>query len=192
MRGMSQKHHFTRRAIVMLGSLTAGALLTTLCILPRQLRAQTKAADTSPAATRDLVGTWQGTLHAGKDLRTVVKVSKDEKGAYKANFYSIDQVPQPLPVDSITLDGSTVNMELKMIGGKFEGKLSADGNTIDGQWSQGPAQLRKPNGQFPSPRRRCLPWRLTQIPRWKWLPSSPAFPAGKARALGSGAANSKP
>ena len=141
MRGMSQKHGFTRRTVLTLGSIAAGALFIAWATAPAPLRAQTKPANDTPAANKDLVGTWQGTLHAGKDLRTVVKVTKDEKGAYKADFYSIDQVPRPLPVDSITLDGSAVDMELKMIGGKYEGKLSADGNTIDGQWSQGPTPL---------------------------------------------------
>jgi uncharacterized protein (TIGR03435 family) len=107
--------------------------------------AQTPAAQSpAPAAapnSKDIADTWQGTLHAGRDLRTVVKITKDDKGGYKAVFYSIDQGGQPLPVDSITLDGSTVTMKLNMIGGSFEGKLSGDGKTIDGSWSQGPNPL---------------------------------------------------
>ena len=95
----------------------------------------------APANTKDIVDTWQGTLHAGKDLRTVVKITKGDGGAYKAIFYSIDQGGQPLPVDSVTLDGTTVKMTLKLIGGSFEGKLSADGKTIDGDWKQGPNPL---------------------------------------------------
>lgn len=101
-------------------------------------------AQVGQAATntnQEIVGTWQGTLHAGQDLRTVVKVTKDEKGGYKADFYSIDQGARPLPASSITLDGLTVTIALNMIGGKFVGKLSADGNTIDGEWSQGPNPL---------------------------------------------------
>lgn len=137
---MLQIHGFTRRALLILGSIAAGALVAPITGIPTPLCAQASSPAAAPAA-KDLVGTWQGTLHAGKDLRTVVKVTKDDKGAYKADFYSIDQIPRPLPVDSITLDGSAVNMTLKMIGGKYEGKLSADGNTIDGQWSQGPTPL---------------------------------------------------
>jgi uncharacterized protein (TIGR03435 family) len=98
----------------------------------------------APAAApnpKDIADTWQGTLHAGRDLRTVVKITKDDKGGYKAVFYSIDQGGQPLPIDSITLDGSTVTMKLNLIGGSFQGKLSGDGKTIDGSWSQGPNPL---------------------------------------------------
>lgn len=115
-------------------------------LAPVCVRAQAAPQNAAPAATpapnpKDIVDTWQGTLHAGRDLRTVVKITKEDKGAYKAVFYSIDQGAQPFPVDSITLDGSTVTMKLNMIGGTFEGKLSADGKTIDGSWSQGPNPL---------------------------------------------------
>jgi uncharacterized protein (TIGR03435 family) len=78
----------------------------------------------------DIVDTWQGTL-----------LAKAAGGKYTAQFYSIDQDGQRIPVDSVTLDGSTVKMSLNMIGGTYEGKLSANGNTIDGSWSQGGPSL---------------------------------------------------
>src|ERR1700723_1407000 len=47
----------------------------------------------SPTANDDqgIAGTWQGTLHAGKDYRDVVKISKADDGGYKAVFYLPDQ-----------------------------------------------------------------------------------------------------
>ncbi len=85
-----------------------------------------------------IVGTWQGTLHVPQhDMRLVVKIAQTDAGALKADFYSIDENGRPLPVTSITLDGTTVKIDLNAIGGNFEGKLSADGNSIDGAWSQG-------------------------------------------------------
>jgi len=98
-------------------------------------------ASGAPFNPKDIVATWQGTLHAGRDLRIVAKITKDDKGAYKANFYSIDQGGQALPADGVTLDGSTVKFKINMIGGSYEGKLSSDGKTIDGSWSQGPTPL---------------------------------------------------
>ena len=71
----------------------------------------------------------------------MVKISKADDGGYKAVFYSIDQGGDGLPVSKITLDGSTVKMTLTMIGGTYEGKLSADGKTITGNWTQGPSPL---------------------------------------------------
>ena len=99
------------------------------------------AQATAPSAAQDLTGTWQGTLHVGQDLRIVLKVSKADGGGYKAENYSIDQGGQALPVDKITLDGSTVKFSVKLIGGTYEGKLSADGKTIAGSWAQGPNPL---------------------------------------------------
>jgi bla regulator protein blaR1 len=92
----------------------------------------------SLAQTADITGTWQGTLHAGSaNLRTVIKISKADDGSLKAVFYSIDQGGQPLPVDKTTLQGSDLKMSMPAIGGSYEGKVSSDGNSISGTWSQG-------------------------------------------------------
>jgi outer membrane lipoprotein-sorting protein len=101
-------------------------------------RGSAAPAQAAPAATQDISATWQGTLHAGQDLRIVVKISKSDDGGYKADFYSIDQGGQHLPVDKSTLDGDTVKMSVKVISGSYEGRLSADGKTITGNWTQGP------------------------------------------------------
>jgi hypothetical protein len=53
-----------------------------------------------------------------------------------AEFYSIDQTSDPLPVDSISLDGRSVKVALPMIQGSYAGTLSADSNSIDGVWTQ--------------------------------------------------------
>jgi len=119
-----------------------GTMLMVVMVAAAALAAADAQAGAQNAAKdKDIVGTWQGTLHAGRDLRVVEKITKDAKGAYKAQFFSIDQGGQPIPVDSVVVDGSTVTMKVGMIGGNYEGKLSADGNTIDGQWTQGPNPL---------------------------------------------------
>ncbi|MBB5062095.1 M56 family metallopeptidase [Granulicella mallensis] len=81
------------------------------------------------------VGTWQGTLHGDRDLRLIVKVSKDD-GKLKAVMYSIDQDARPMSASSDALDDSTFKAEWFF--GKYAGKLSADGKSIVGTWSQGP------------------------------------------------------
>ena len=118
--------------------------------MPRPPPPTRPPAQAAPASPHEIAATWQGTLHAGRDLRTMVKITKDDKGAYKGIFYSVDQIPQgaqPVNLDSVTLNGSDVKMELKLISVTFTGKLSSDGKTIDGNWSQGPNPL--PTGTDP-------------------------------------------
>ena len=105
-----------------------------------QAAAVPAATATQPAAAQDVVGTWQGTLHAGNDLRCVVKISKSSAG-YTAAFYSIDQSPQPIPATKTTFADGVLQLSIDAIGGKYEGKISADGKTIAGNWTQGPNPL---------------------------------------------------
>jgi uncharacterized protein (TIGR03435 family) len=86
---------------------------------------------------QNVTGTWQGTLKAGQqDLRTVVKILlEDDK--LKGAFYSIDQRSPAIPANTITRDGSNIKMTFSALNGTYEGKLSGDGNSIAGTWSQG-------------------------------------------------------
>lgn len=89
------------------------------------------------ARAQDISGNWQGTLKAGKDLRLIFNLYKGDKDAWSANMYSIDQTPQPIPVDSVAKQGSNIKIAVGLIGGTFEGKLSDDNKTMTGTWSQG-------------------------------------------------------
>lgn len=90
---------------------------------------------------QNLTGTWQGTLQVpqapGGQLRTVFKISRADDESLKGTFYSIDQGGRGLPVGAITQQGPAVKIAIPGIGGAYEGRLSADGNTIAGIWSQG-------------------------------------------------------
>jgi len=50
---------------------------------------------------------------------------------------SLDQGAKGLPVTSVTRDGESLKLELKQLGGRFEGKIAPDLTTIDGTWTQG-------------------------------------------------------
>jgi uncharacterized protein (TIGR03435 family) len=98
-----------------------------------QSQCQSLTADSSQGIT----GTWQGTLQVGRDLRNVVKISKADDG-YKAVFYFIDQSGgEGFPASKVTLDGPSLKMTLLSASATYEGKLSPDGKTIKGTWTQG-------------------------------------------------------
>ncbi len=170
----------------------AGATaLVSVCLfgLAHAPRVYAQAAAASPA--QSLADTWQGTLHAGKDLRTVVKITKADGGGYKAVFYSIDQGGDGLPVTKITLDGSTVKMTLTAIGGTYEGQLSADGKVITGKWSQGGAPLplvltratTETEWTIPPPRPHLPPMDANASPSFEVATIKPTKPDERGKAF---------
>jgi uncharacterized protein (TIGR03435 family) len=101
-------------------------------VAPPALRAQAAAAP----APGDLSGNWQGTLHAGKDLRIIVRLTKDDS-QLKAVMYSIDQGGQPINTTGVSLQGTDFKFTVPSVNGTYEGKLSADAKFITGTWVQG-------------------------------------------------------
>jgi uncharacterized protein (TIGR03435 family) len=115
-------------------------------LIPIDSRAQAPAAPATPAAAdpHRIDDTWQGTLHvaqANKDLRIVVKITKTDAGALKVVNYSIDQGGAAMNASSASFQDSILKFEIQAIDGSYEGKMSADGKSIAGQWTQGPNPL---------------------------------------------------
>lgn len=99
----------------------------------------------APAASEvhargDIAGNWQGTLQTEKSLRLILQIAKTDKG-WSAKMYSIDQGAQAINASSVTLDGSSFKYAVDLIGGSYQGTLSADGSSIVGTWTQGPNPL---------------------------------------------------
>jgi uncharacterized protein (TIGR03435 family) len=90
------------------------------------------------AQAKDLnvTGNWQGTLQAGQGLRIVMKITKVD-GKLRGISYSIDQGGQAIPLSSITVQGSSFNFAISPIDVTYVGTLSADGNTVTGNQTQG-------------------------------------------------------
>ncbi len=98
---------------------------------------------TGTLRAQDISGDWQGTLKAGpQELRTILQITKAD-GGWKATMYSIDQGADPISVSAVTLEGSTFKYKVDALRGSYEGKLSADGASIDGSWTQGRPQPLK-------------------------------------------------
>src|SRR5271154_5872596 len=96
----------------------------------------------SALLAQNIAGTWQGALKANGpngsvELRLVVKISRADDESLKATFYSIDQNPTPINANSCTLKGPSLKISITQLNGTYEGKVSSDGNSISGNWSQG-------------------------------------------------------
>jgi uncharacterized protein (TIGR03435 family) len=82
----------------------------------------------------DLAGIWQGTVKnpdTKEELRTVLKIASSDGDPIKGNFYSIDQTYLVFPA-TLTIQASVVKLSIPGIGATYQGKLSADGNTLTG------------------------------------------------------------
>jgi pimeloyl-ACP methyl ester carboxylesterase len=87
-------------------------------------------------------GDWKGTLDAGGvKLDLILHVTKKD-AALSATLDSPNQGATGLLIDSISATGKSLRFEMKSLGAMYEGIFSADGSQIDGEFSQGPQQLR--------------------------------------------------
>jgi hypothetical protein len=95
---------------------------------------------TAPIArAKGIVGDWQGTLKPlpGAELRLVLHITQGGDGSLKATLDSVDQAVNGIPVTSITLKDSKLNLTLESVHGTYEGTVNADATEITGTWSQG-------------------------------------------------------
>ncbi|HXS14495.1 MAG TPA: TIGR03435 family protein [Acidobacteriaceae bacterium] len=88
------------------------------------------------AQAQDAPETWQGTLHAGQDLRLVLQVSKAD-GALKGKLFSIDQGAGGQGTTTMSLDSSALKFTIVGMDASYEGKLTPDGKMAVGTWKQG-------------------------------------------------------
>ena len=85
---------------------------------------------------QNIAGNWQGTVQAGQQkMRVLFKIAR-ENDKLQATLYTVDRPSAPIAT-TITLEGSTVRMTIPSLNGRYEGKLSGDGNSIAGTWTQG-------------------------------------------------------
>jgi pimeloyl-ACP methyl ester carboxylesterase len=89
----------------------------------------------------DISGDWQGTLKAGpRELRLIMKIENGANGGWNGLLFSIDQIPDRgvgITANSVTLEGSTLKFTINPARATYEGKVSADGTSINGTWTQG-------------------------------------------------------
>lgn len=85
-----------------------------------------------------LTGAWEGRITVGgQSIRVVFQIADDGS----ATMDSPDQGAFGIPADRPVLEGGVVRIGVPAVGGRFEGALSDDGQTLTGTLHQGAAAL---------------------------------------------------
>jgi hypothetical protein len=96
----------------------------------------TPKADPKPAKPSDIDGDWHGSINSGQgELEIVFHIINTEEGLIaKADVPA--QGATGIPVTKVTRTGSALTLEMRQLGGGFDGTISKDLKLIDGSWSQ--------------------------------------------------------
>jgi uncharacterized protein (TIGR03435 family) len=92
-----------------------------------------------PLCALDIAGTWQGSIEAGKPQRIVVKITKDPAAAgWQGMVYSLDtsMASEGRATTQMSLQGTDLRFAIAPIDSSYQGKLSSDGATLTGTWTQ--------------------------------------------------------
>ncbi|UCG44400.1 MAG: alpha/beta fold hydrolase [candidate division WOR-3 bacterium] len=92
-------------------------------------------------AGNEIVGIWQGKLEVmpGTEMTIVFRISEADAGL-TALMDSPDQGATGIPTSSVSYQSKTLVIEVKGIGGRYEGTMQ-ENRTIRGTWSQGGSAL---------------------------------------------------
>ena len=147
-----------------------------VCLVARPVVAQ---------GPREIAGTWQGTLQGGKEQRIVVKIARDG-GGWKGVVFNLDSdnAYEGRATTQMSLEGADLQFAIAAISGSYVGKLSEDGATIAGMWTQGgqarPLNLARVEGDAAWE----IPKAMTSMPKdadpdWDVVTVRPGNPDGK-------------
>jgi hypothetical protein len=89
----------------------------------------------SPAVSAEFLGSWEGAIQFGATLHVVLTISNGKDGA-EAQMVSLDQGNAQIPVSSITQKGTKLTLDVKAVGGGYEGEMNKENTQIDGTWTQ--------------------------------------------------------
>lgn len=87
--------------------------------------------------SKELEGTWNGTLHGnGTQLRLVLTMSNQPDGTATGSIVNLDEGSLEIPV-TITQAASSVTLDLKAVGGSYAGAFDKEGTELVGTYTQG-------------------------------------------------------
>jgi uncharacterized protein (TIGR03435 family) len=84
---------------------------------------------------QSIIGTWQGTLPVGESPRIVLKIADAGNGTSRGSIVFVDRSATAFPLLSVIYRAPELSVAIAEF--SFRGKLSADGQSIVGTWTQG-------------------------------------------------------
>ncbi len=94
-----------------------------------------------PEIPEKFVGKWEGKLETpAGTLRLVFNLSNKD-GAGTGTIDSLDQGAMGIPISLISASENSIKIGVQVVSGEYGGKLSEDGKTLTGEWSQGGGTL---------------------------------------------------
>jgi hypothetical protein len=119
---------------VMDGNFTQGPASIPLK-LTRTGDAKVEIPKPSPPVAAEFLGTWEGAIDFGATLHVTLRISNGQAGA-EALMVSIDQGNAQIPVTTITQTGTKLTLDVKAVGGGYNGEINKEGTQINGTWTQ--------------------------------------------------------
>ena len=85
-----------------------------------------------------LAGHWLGSLKISPivELRLALDLKNSASGKLAGAMTSVDQGAATIPITALREEAGAVHLETQSVGGVFDGKISADGSEIAGEWKQ--------------------------------------------------------
>jgi hypothetical protein len=109
--------------------------------LTRTGEARTTPAPKSPRITKELEGTWTGTLDvSGKPMRLRVTMTNEPDGTSSGTVISLDGSNVDVPI-AIAQDAANVTLGISPVNASISATLNASGNELTGHYTQGGVSL---------------------------------------------------
>jgi VWFA-related protein len=121
------------------------------------------SGEVQPQPATGIEGTWEGTFHQppAADQRIVWEITKAESGGLRIMMYNVDQPGPAIPVSSASFEDGVLKYAAEPWGLTYEGKMSADRQSIAGTWKQ-----RQTSGQLVLERATpTTAWAIVSLPQ---------------------------
>ncbi|MGB0083701.1 MAG: hypothetical protein WBP90_19455 [Terracidiphilus sp.] len=74
-------------------------------------------------------------MHADRETRIGLKISKSDGGGWKGTLFIVDQNVPGIGLQSIVAQGSQFKFSVTTINASYEGRISPDGSSIQGTFT---------------------------------------------------------